>query len=146
MNPVYLDTSAFLKLFLDEPESRQVSQIIQNAATLFASRLVLTEARISLARYERVGRIKTPHYEAAMEAVADFWNREIEELELNTAVLKEAERQGALNTLGTLDAIHLATAKLARKTLPRGAVMGFLTFDQQLLAAALSIRFLNPLA
>lgn len=145
MTWVYLDTSAFLKLFLDEPESRQVSGIIQHATILFASRLVLTEARISLARYQRVGRIKTTHYEAALQAVAEFWNREIEELELDVATLKEAERLGSANTLGTLDAIHLATAKLARKTLPRGAMMGFLTFDQQLLKAALSIRFLDPL-
>lgn len=145
MNWVYLDTSAFLKLFLDEPGSEAVAAAASHAAHLAASRLVLTEARVALARYERTGRITVKDFHAALESVDAFWDMEVDVLPLTDAVLEEAERQAQISTLRTLDAIHLATAKLARKTLSRSTSMGFLTFDEELRNAALAMCFLDPL-
>lgn len=146
MNWVYLDTSAFLKLFLDEPRADEAWEAMKGASFLFASRLVLTEARISLARYEQAKRLTSEEYKAALKSVDTFWDTDIESLEVSEDVLKEAERQAAFTPLKTLDAIHLATAKLARKNLPQRAAVGFLTFDGRLRTHALATRFLDPLA
>ena len=143
---VYLDTSAFLKLFLDESGSEEVSEAASKVAHLAASRLVLTESRVALARYKRTGRITEEGHRAALESVDAFWDTEMDELDLTAEVLEEAERQAQISTLRTLDAIHLATAKLARKALPRPASAGFMTYDEELRKAALAMRFLDPLA
>lgn len=146
MNYIYLDTSALLKLFLDEPRAEEAWEAVKGASYLLASRLVLTEARISLARYEQTSRLTPEEYRAALESLDAFWDTDIESFEISEDVLEEAERQASITTLRTLDAIHLATAKLARKNLPFRASVGFLTFDNQLRTNALTARFLDPLS
>lgn len=141
----YLDTSAFLKLFLDEGNSAQVAAAAQKPEELWALRLVLTEARITLERARRDGRLTPAEFTAISESVNDFWDTEIQVLELNEAIYLAAERMAARQPgLRTLDALHVGAARLLQKDLPQVRVE-LLACDERLLLAATAAGLATPI-
>ena len=141
----YLDTSAFLRLFLQEVESDVVAAAVQGVTTLFASRLVLTEARVTLARAQRDGRLSPQDYRVTLDAVDLFWEAEIEVVELTEESFISAEHVAEIQTLRTLDALHLGTARLLRKELALTASIAFIACDNRLLQAAATLGFPTPI-
>ncbi len=141
----YLDTSAFLRLFLDEPESGQVSQAVQEPTELHALRLVLTEARVSLERLRREGRLTTEDHASTMDAVDLYWETQIQVVEMSEEVFLSAERVATLQPgLRTLDALHLGAARILRDEL-RPTPVAFIGCDHRLLRAASTIGFSTPI-
>lgn len=143
---LYLDTSALLKLFVEEDGSARVRSLAggqKGAAVLLASRLGYTEASVSLARMVHLGRIPPAELPGHLGALADFWDQSIQEVDITEAVLEDARQLAQRFPLRTYDAIHLASAREAR-TMLRGVFDGevrFLAFDEALQHAAHEVGF-----
>jgi len=141
----YLDTSAFLKLFLEEGNSAEVAAAAQRPEELWALRLVLTEARITLERARKDGRLTPVEFAAISESVNDFWDTEVQVLELGEAAYLAAERVAARQPgLRTLDALHVGAARLLQKDHPQVRVE-LLACDERLLMAAAAAGLATPI-
>lgn len=145
---LYLDTSALLKLFIEEDGSAKVRALAgrTGAEVLLVSRLGYTEASVSLARMVHLGRLPAadlPHQQGSLD---DYWDQSIQEVALTEELLEDARQLAQRFPLRTYDAIHLASAREAKRML-RGTFDGevkFLAFDSALLKAAQSLGFTIP--
>ncbi|MFZ0216014.1 MAG: type II toxin-antitoxin system VapC family toxin, partial [Candidatus Dormiibacterota bacterium] len=115
----YLDTSAFVKLVISEPESSSLEQFLERWPRRASSSLLRTEAVRALRRAGRGDRVG-----AARRLYRRLWLARIDE------PLLEAAGSLGSDALRTLDAIHLATAVAI------GPDLGVLvTYDERLAAA-----------
>ena len=141
---LYLDTSALVKLFAVEDGSALVRGLLSGpAAILLTSRLAYTEAAVSLARMVHLGRILASDLPEHLGALDNYWEESIQEVALSEEVLRDARQLAQRFPLRTYDAIHLASAREAKRML-RGVFEGelrFLAFDSGLVKAARSIGF-----
>ena len=146
---LYMDTSALIKIFVEEDGSARVRALARgrgSAEILLVSRLGFTEASVSLSRMVHLGRVsasESPQHQGSLE---DYWDQSIQEVELTEEVLEDARQLAQRFPLRTYDAIHLASAREARRML-RGLFDGevqFLAFDAALLKAAEAIGFTIP--
>ena len=119
--PVYLDSSALLKLILPEPESAALEKELQRRPDWLSSALAAIECRRALRRI---------HAPATVIDRAGCVLEMTTLLRLDEAVLRLAERVGP-PALRSLDAIHLAAA-LSIGDVPEA----FITYDDRLAAAA----------
>ena len=104
---VYLDTSAYLSLLLDEPNAREIADET-NRAVCLSSVLLILEARRNLVRFARQGALDTTKYQACMERIA----ADVERLELRNLTLDlcASTPLPAVATPRSLDLGHLRTA------------------------------------
>jgi predicted nucleic acid-binding protein len=119
--PVYLDTSAVLKLILVEPESDDMQDAMAGWPGPVSSRLAAVECARALKRISAPPKVRKRAAQV-LESVTL--------VNLDSAVLRLAETVGSPE-LRTLDAIHLATA-LSLGDVPEA----FVTYDDRLAAAA----------
>ena len=137
MSAPYVDTSALAKWYLNEPRSDDFERFAQRHAGLAVSRLTVLEMRSLLARRCRAGDLTHPfEREAAAAFAGDVRSGILEVHPLDDAVALEAERILARVRsvpLRTLDALHLATARVF------GAER-FVTADKVQARAARSLR------
>lgn len=146
---LYLDTSAFIKLFIEEAGSAQVRSLAggaRAAEVLLVSRLGFTEACVSLARMVQLGRLAAEDLPHRLGCLEDYWDQSIQEIELLEDVLEDARQLAQRFPLRTYDAIHLASARAARRML-RPVFEGevhFLAFDAALVKAAQAVGFVVP--
>lgn len=146
---LYLDASALVKLFMEEDGSARVRALVEGrngAEVLLVSRLGYTEASVSLARMVHHGRILAADLPRHQGSLDDYWDQSIQEVALTEEVLDDARQLAQRFPLTTYDAIHLASAREARRML-RGVFDGetkFLAFDEALLKAAQSVGFSAP--
>lgn len=129
--PLYLDASALVKLFVPEPESDMLNRSLVGAEDVVLSDLAVTEMASALGRRVREGKL--------LVARARRLQREAEKLaaacrrvELTPPIHRRAERlllSSREVPLRALDALHLATA------LDVNAAT-VVTFDPRLRAAA----------
>ena len=129
--PVYLDTSAFVKLFVDEPESDALNAELSVVGEVVLSDLAMTELASALARRSRETLLTSAEakrlYGHAERVVSSC--RLVEStppVQRRAARLLLTSRQVPLRTL---DAIHLALAIEAD-------VATLVTFDPRLREAA----------
>jgi uncharacterized protein len=110
--PIYLDASALVKLFVPEVESEALNQALVGATDVIVSDLALTEMASALGRRTREGRLtltesRRLHREAEKLAAA------CRPAELTPSIHRRAERLLLLSQdvpLRALDALHVGTA------------------------------------
>ncbi len=129
----YLDTSALVKLYIEEHGSREVRTLVNKARVVATSRVAYVEARAGFARKLRVGELLTEEYNRIIEDLDRDW-KEYFIVEVSENVVSLGGRLVEKHPLRGLDAIHLASA-LILKERARGDVY-FLCFDKRLKAAA----------
>lgn len=115
---VYVDASALLKLYLDEPESDVAQRILLGAGEWVTARHTAVEVRRNLARG-----LEGPPLAAAQHQFSRDWeNTAVVELteEVCAAGAQLAEATGARS----LDALHLGAAKVVG-----GGTLPLVTFD-----------------
>ncbi|MGL4176958.1 MAG: type II toxin-antitoxin system VapC family toxin [Dermatophilaceae bacterium] len=115
---IYVDTSALVKLVIQEPESDAVDRYLTDAE-LVSSALLLVEARRGALRRAPAS---LPHLDLVL--------RRVELVAMSSAVVEAASRLPD-PALRSLDSIHLATALLVRDD-----VDAVLTYDDRLATAA----------
>ena len=126
---LYVDTSALLKRYVDEPDSDRAVELLVSDSTLVTARHTVVEVRRNLAQ------LLTPHDASAARSsfTSDLASFAIVELDAATCELAAtiAEQTG----VRTLDALHLGAARRL------GATIGFLTFDVRQAVAARVLGF-----
>ena len=130
---LYLDTSAWLKLYVDERGTQEVIAAVQSAELVAISRIAYAEARAALARVLREKRTTHAEHRKRIAALnADYV--EILKVEVSDEVVRQAGALAESHALRGFDAIQLASASwLARKT--RKPVR-LLAFDERVKEAA----------
>jgi uncharacterized protein len=112
---VYVDTSALGRVLLDEPDKPAIQRDLAKFGQHVASRLLRVELRRVGLRRELLDR-------------ADALIRDVSLIPIDEGILDATETL-APPTVGTLDAIHLATAVRLSK---EGRLDALMTYDKQL--------------
>jgi predicted nucleic acid-binding protein len=126
----YVDASALVKRYLDEPDADRVTQALSAENQLVTGRHTIVEVRRNLARL-LLGR---PHTEARATFASEIAAFAIVELDRETIEL--AATIGEQLGVRSLDALHLGAAQRAG-----GPPMHFLTFDLRQAQAARTLGF-----
>jgi predicted nucleic acid-binding protein len=130
---LYLDTSAWLKLYVDERGTQEVIAAVQSAELVAISRIAHAEARAALARVLREKRTTHAEHRKRIAALdADYGD--VLKVEVSEDVVRQAGELAESHALRGFDAIQVASARwLARKT--RKPVR-LLAFDERVNVAA----------
>lgn len=117
MGPVYCDASALAKVYLREPDSKEIDSLLAGRRDVVISDLAITEVISSIARRRRDGAISAAtaaKIRATM--LADLEAGSFLRSDLTPETHREAEKLLLASSvaLRTLDALHVAGALLAR--------------------------------
>ena len=125
---LYVDSSALLKRYVDEPDSELADSLLRSDPSLLTARHTVVEVRRNLARLLE-GR--------DLGAARSAFTRDLEVLsivELDEVTCEAAATVAEVTGVRTLDALHLAAAQRVG-----GPAVPFLTFDARQAQAARSI-------
>jgi len=130
---LYLDTSAWVKLYVREFGSKELRAYTAKAEAMAASVVAYPEARAAFARLKVQGiTTEAKHQQRLAQLNLDWGN--LLHIELVPAVVRSAGDVAEVYGLRGFDAIHLASALwLKEKT---STPLFFAVFDQRLRAAA----------
>ncbi|HEY4462086.1 MAG TPA: type II toxin-antitoxin system VapC family toxin [Streptosporangiaceae bacterium] len=106
---VYFDSSALVKLVVDETGSELAAELWDGCDAALASRLAYPEVRAALAAASRNHDLAERDLQAAERAWVRFWAA-VRPVELTAAVEQEAGRLARVHALRGADAVHLASA------------------------------------
>jgi predicted nucleic acid-binding protein len=127
---LYLDSSALLKRYVEEPDSETVGSLLRSDPSLLTARHTIVEVRRNVPRLLE-DREAAAARSAFMQDLGVLSIVELDEVTCEMAAVI-AELTGAR----TLDALHLATAQRVG-----GAAVPFLTFDLRQAQAARGLGF-----
>jgi predicted nucleic acid-binding protein len=130
---IYLDSSAFLKQYVEEPGSADVREWVQNATWLASSQIARAEIAAAMAKSVRVGHLsKTDAWQALVDFRQD-WPTYFQ-LKVSEALIARADELAWEMGLRGYDAVHLASAEHWQKTINEPVIVA--TFDRELWKAA----------
>jgi uncharacterized protein len=124
---LYVDSSALLKRYVDEPDSETAESLLRSDPSLLTARHTIVEVRRNLARL-----LDESDTAAARSAFNDDLQA-ISIVELDEVTCDTAAGIAELTGVRTLDALHLAAAQRI------GGPVPFLTFDVRQAQAARSL-------
>lgn len=130
---LYLDTSAWVKLYVREAGSKEVRAHAAKAEVLAISVVGYAEARAAFARLKSQGLTSEAKHQQRLAQLNSDWES-LMRIELIPPVLRGAGDLAEIHGLRGFDAIHLASAIwLKEKT---STPFLFAVFDQRLRSAA----------
>lgn len=109
MSIVYFDSSAFVKLLVEEDESEIAATLWDGCDAPVSSRLAYPEVHAALAAAGRDHRLDDSARQQAVAAWDQYWTA-TRPVELTEAVTAHAGRLAAQHALRGADAVHLASA------------------------------------
>ena len=129
---VFLDTSAFAKLYVQEIGSQKVFSLLSQADELAVSVICLPELISTLARLVREGNLSPDIYQdIKSRSLSDLDDMSV--IQINSDVLHASMHLLESNTLRAMDAIHIACAQTLGVDL-------FVSADQRQLSAAIKSK------
>ena len=131
----YVDASVLLRLLLDQPNSLREWQQIERGAS---SGLIMIETLRTVDRLRLLNKLADRELARLRRAIFSLL-ASIQLIDVNAAVIDRAA-QPMPTALGTLDAIHLATALLWQQTLGTAVVMATHSHALALAAEAHGMR------
>ncbi len=129
---VYLDTSALLKLYIEEEGRELVREAVGAASTVATSTIAYAEARAGLARRAREGDFTEEEHLGAVADLNGDWPV-YDRLNVSNPVAYQAGELAERHALRGYDAVHLASAVRLSE---RFEDLCFLAFDDRLNDAA----------
>jgi predicted nucleic acid-binding protein len=132
---LYLDTSALVKLYIEESGSRDVKTAVGKARIVSTSRVAYVEARAGIARKYREGELSKEEHDQVVEDLIRDWNNYFI-VEVSESVAKLGGTLTERQSLRGFDAIHLASALLLQNRTHLD--VSFSCFDERLKAAAVA--------
>lgn len=126
---VYFDSSAFVKLLVDEDGSNLAAALWDGCDAAVSSRLAYPEVCAALAAAGRAQRLDADGHRRATAAWEEFW-AETRAVELTESITAYAGRLAQEYSLRGADAVHLASA------LALGADTILAVWDQRLSSGA----------
>jgi predicted nucleic acid-binding protein len=124
---LYAESSAVLSWLLGEERAGEVAQVLAASEGVVASDLTLVECERALIRGWSNGLITEAERNdqtSALARVATHWTR----LRMDEVVIERARRPFPVEPIRTLDALHLASALVARSVAPG---LQLLSLDQR---------------
>ncbi len=139
---VFADTSALIKLFLDEPDSHAVIELAA-AGTVCVCRITWAEAMAAFARRAREQPSDTNLIDRAKRTFARHWPR-LSIVDVSQSLVERAGDYADAFALRGYDAIQLAAAQELAIALPHAT--SFACFDARLNKAARTLGMVVPFA
>lgn len=130
---LYLDTSALVKLYIEEAGSQEVKRAVEEARIVSTSRVAYVEARAGIARKYRERELSKEEHDQVVEDLIRDWDNYFI-VEVSESVAKLGGTLTERQSLRGFDAIHLASALLLRNRTRLD--VSFSCFDERLKAAA----------
>jgi predicted nucleic acid-binding protein len=135
---LYLDTSSLVKLYVEEPDSDSVRQLVEGAAIVGTAAIAYTEARAALARRRRERALRPAAFASARKTFEAEWPNYLT-IDVTPALCRQAGDFAERYRLQAYDSVHLAAfAEIAREAGVRETQ--FSSFDAALNRAAGSLR------
>lgn len=132
---LYLDTSALVKLYVEEHGTDVTSSAVEKATRVATSRITYAEARAAFARARREGIVTAAMLREVVERLDADWAR-YDVVELTEPLVRRAGALAEKRALRGFDSIQLASALEAL----RGVRGAFLCWDERLARAAKAER------
>lgn len=135
---LYLDTSSLVKLYVEEPGSDDVRQLVGHATIVATATIAYTESRAALARRRRERALSPAGLASARQAFEAEWSTYLA-IEVTSTLCREAGDFAERYRLRAYDSVHLAAfAAIARE----GGVheAEFSSYDSALNRAARLLR------
>ncbi len=129
---LYLDTSALIKLYVEEAGADRVEGAVERAELVATSVVAYAEARAALARRHRENDFTASEYQGIVSELDASWQG-YERLGVTEGLAREAGELAEEHALRGFDAVHLASALRLAQRFPSSS---FLAFDERLTAAA----------
>ena len=133
---VYLDTSALIKLYIEETGREMVIGAVSAADRIVTSTTTYAEARAGLARRFREGDFTRDEHRTGVADLDRDWNTYLR-LPVRESIALHAGELAERYALRGYDAIHLASALYLAE---RFEDLRFLAFDQRLVDSARQAR------
>lgn len=134
---LYLDTSSLVKLYVTEPGSDVVCELVDAATVVATSSVAYTETRAALARRRRERSLRPAAFASAKNTFEAEWSKYFA-VEVTLSLCREAGELAERYRLRAYDSVHLAAfAEVAREA---GVLdTRFSSFDHSLNRAARSL-------
>ncbi|MGH7919392.1 MAG: type II toxin-antitoxin system VapC family toxin [Candidatus Dormibacteraceae bacterium] len=107
---VYFDSSAFVKLVVEEEGSELAAALWDGCDAAVSSRLAYPEVRAALAAAGRNHRLGANEQRRAERVWEEFWSA-IRVVELTETITADAGELASRHALRSADAVHLASAR-----------------------------------
>jgi predicted nucleic acid-binding protein len=124
----YLETSALLSWFFNEPKGADVRKAMNSADLIVTSDLLCVETERAFRRALKEGILSDDEYAALVELfythIKEWFRMSIDE-----AVISRASGEFPVEPVRSLDAIHLATALEYKKLYPQ---LSFISLDERI--------------
>jgi predicted nucleic acid-binding protein len=132
----YLDSSALVKRYLEEPGGDQVRQLIADAEALGTVAISRVEVVAALGKAVRLGAVTREQGESARQFFQTEW-RDLSRIEITDHVIERAADLAWSHGLRGYDSVQLAAAMIWQESL--GFPLTLATFDVKLWEAAARI-------
>ena len=136
---LFLDTSALVKLYVDETDSRNVRGWVNEADEIACQWLAYVEARSAFATKRRLGELADSELAACKQAFEQDWTR-CHRVTVTEALLRRAGAISEQLSLRAYDSVHLAGADYLQTAL--GSPITFGSFDRHQVEAAVQLGLL----
>ena len=137
MTSAFVDSSAYVNFFIDEPDSRELIDFFERSSpgTIFISVVAEIEVRSAIRRRRTEGDLDDA---TGAFAIATLTQRttHIIQYPVSPEILWRTRRIVDRHPLRALDSIQLATALTVRASLPEQASLRFIASDVKLLQSA----------
>jgi uncharacterized protein len=130
---VYADTSALVKLFVEEKNSVETRRLLAQARTVGTALVTRAELGAALARAERMGVLSAQDALEARAALAAFWPSLVH-VGIDDPLVTRAEVLAWEHALRGYDAVHLAAARIWQERMESPVMVA--TFDHELWQAS----------
>ena len=130
---VYLDTSALVKLYVEEEHSDTVRAVCKRAHVVSTSVIAYVEVRATFARVQREGYLGLEDYRQLVHDFEQDWPTYFV-IEITETLVHRAGNLAEQYALRAYDALHLGSASVLQDEVEGGVLFG--CFDSQLLEAA----------
>lgn len=125
---LYLDSSALVKLYVDEPFSPEMQRLARDADQLLCHVIGYVEVRAAFAVANRQGRLNPDDYPKMVARFRQHWPN-ISQISVDEALLERAAELAEGFGLRGYDSIHLASADRVLRAVPD---LIFACFDKTL--------------
>ena len=107
---LYFDTSALLKLYIDERDSGSVRDLYSQAGFVCTHLIAYVELLAGVAKGKSLGRLTEEHQLRLLAEIESGWSQ-LEVVEIDEALARRAGQLAMRHVLRGFDAVHLAAAE-----------------------------------
>lgn len=129
---LYVDTSALVKLYVPEPESESIQQLVDSAEIAAVCLVTYVEACAAFARKRRERAVALKDYRNIVQEFCQDWDNYFI-IDIAEALVKRAGQLAEKHGLKGYDAIQLSSALMLRDQTHQA--VSFCCFDGRLLRA-----------